>query len=106
MYGDIGELIIAQGPSYNLEWLQKAIKSMDYILEKSSFKRNDFIEENFAKALRERGEDPEKFSSYAEHYLGETADSDLYEVCHDWPSTALWTYWALHKFIELKSQNT
>lgn len=101
VYGDIGELIIAQGPSYNLEWLEKAINSMGYVLEKSTFRRDHFVEESFASVVRERGKDPEKFGSYAEYYL-ETGDSDVYEACHDWSPTALWTYMALHKFVELK----
>jgi hypothetical protein len=100
-YGDVGGLFIEAGKGYDLAWLDGAMGSLDYVLSKSKHKRDFFVEEKFKEYMREHGLDPGDYEGYADYAL-ETGDSEAYESCHDWPSEALWAYWALHKFVELR----
>lgn len=105
IWGDISLFSIAQGVSYNIDWLRGAIKSMEYILEKSSFKRDSFIDEMWD-TYRENHKDAEDFEDGYAGYLEyvQTACDDVehaYHATHDWDSAALWGYWALKKFCEL-----
>lgn len=99
-YGDVGGVLIEAGAGYDIGWLNGAIGSLDYVLEKSKHRRDHFVEEKFKAFLIEHGHTPDEFEGY-EDFVLETGDSDAYESCHDWPSEALWGYWALNTFINL-----
>lgn len=100
-YGDIGGLIIEAGQGYDLGWLDGAMGSMDYVLEKSKAKRDHFVEELFKEYLAEHGHAVADYEGY-EDFVTDTGDTEAYECVHDWPAEALWAYWALHKFVELR----
>jgi hypothetical protein len=100
-YGDIGGMLIEQGRGYDLNWLDGAMGSLDYVLGKSKCKRDTFIEDDFKAYVTEHGKDPDDFECY-EDYAMETGDTEAYQCCHDWSADTLWAYWALHKFVELR----
>ena len=102
-YGDVGGLLIEQGTAYDLSWLEGAINSMDYVLEKTKFKPNAFMEDKFKAYVREQRLDPENYECY-EDYVLQTGDSEAYSACHDWPADSLWSYWALHTFCRLRAR--
>jgi len=100
-YGDIGGLMIEAGQGYDLGWLDGAMGSMDYVLGKSKAKRDYFVEELFRAYLVEHDYSVDDYESY-EDFVIDTGNTEAYECVHDWPSEALWAYWALHKFVELR----
>ncbi len=105
-WGDVGGLVIAQGRGYGLSWLEDSIGSMSYVLEKSKAKRDEFVPELFQEYVREHkpgfqfqydGSEPD-----LQHYWEETGDSEVGDCSRDYPSDALWAYWALHTFVRLR----
>lgn len=104
-YGDIGGLMIDAGQGYDLGWLDGAMGSLDYVLGKSKSKRDYFVEEMFMEYLVEHGHNVDAYEGYAD-FVNDTYDVKAYECVHDWPSDALWGYWALHKFVELRRAAT
>ena len=105
LWGDIETVTITQGAGYNIDWLRGAIKSMEYILEKSVFKKDSFVGEMW-NTYREKHKDAENFEDGYTGYLEyvQTSCDDVEHASHathDWPPAALWGYWALKKFCEL-----
>lgn len=113
-WGDVGGLMIAQGSSYKLPWLEGSVGSLDYVLGKSKFTKSEFVTELFQAYLSERRVDAsdagKPLDFKLEHggdeedmrrYYEETGDYEVGECSRDWPADALWAYFALEKFIEL-----
>lgn len=105
VWGDIQTFTITQGRGYDLAWLRGAVNSMGYVLEKSGFKRDSFIDELWT-AYQKENPEAENFDDGYEGYLefvqGACDDAEhAYESTHDWPPAALWGYWACHTFCRL-----
>lgn len=105
-WGDVGDLLIAQGRGYDLAWLEDAINSMDYVLGKSIARQSEFIDEMFQEYVREHAPDFEfeydGSEMDAHRYYEETGDSEFSSCSRDWPGDVLWAYWALHTFVRLR----
>lgn len=105
VWGDIETFVVTQGSGYDLLWLRRSIASMEYVLEKSAFKKNDFVN-GMWDAYRARHKIAENYDNGYEGYVEyvQTSCDDVdhaYHATHDWPPGALWGYWALKKFCEL-----
>jgi hypothetical protein len=107
-WGDIGSLVIAQGSNYGLQWLEGAIKSIDYVLKKSMAKPTEFVPEMFQEYVREHKPDFEYWYDGSEpdmqRYWEETGDAEVGSCSRDYPRDAIEGYWALSKFIELRGK--
>lgn len=116
LWGDIGSLMIPQWGAYDIAWLRGAIDSLDYVLGKSTERRDRFVPEAFAQCLVERmADDPDVVTNvlgrrdpsgpwdYGHYvkYVDETGDSELHDSVFDWSTNALWAWAALKRFCVL-----
>jgi len=115
-WGDVGGLIIPQGPSYNIEWLLGSVKSMEYVLGKAQADRTSrFVPEAFAEFIKERMEEnaevrelfedrepdgPWEYNDYYT-YVDTIGDTEAVDVVFDWDVDVIWAWAALNKFCEL-----
>jgi len=104
-WGDVGGLVITQGPSYRLTWLEGAMGSMDYVLGKSTSSRTEFVPEMFQTYVQEH-EPGFQFTSDGDeldlmHYQETTGDIEAGTCSRDWSADVLWAYCALEKFVVL-----
>lgn len=114
--GDIGTFVIDANGDYDLDWLENAIKSPDYVLEKCSLERKTcYLRDEFRRWVLERCNKEERrwaedynYDELAWHkvslnYYERTGNSEIPQP-YDFDSRAFWCLAAFERFFALRAE--